>query len=70
MHLTLTEEQYLIQDMARKFAVAELEPIAAQLDRDKDRIEDSLQANIDDGEEREQVLARYEEAEAALAASP
>ena len=36
MHLTLTEEQRLIQDMARKFAVAELEPIAAQLDRDKD----------------------------------
>ena len=36
MHLALTEEQQLIQDMARKFAVAELEPIAAQLDRDKD----------------------------------
>ena len=36
MHLTLTEEQRLIRDMARKFAVAELEPIAAQLDRDKD----------------------------------
>ncbi|MGB2046109.1 MAG: acyl-CoA dehydrogenase family protein, partial [Porticoccaceae bacterium] len=36
MHLALTEEQYLIQDMARKFAVAELEPIAAQLDQDKD----------------------------------
>jgi chromosome segregation protein len=40
--------------------------LRVQLDRDKDRIEDSLQANIDDGEEREQVLARYEEAEAAL----
>ena len=36
MHLTLTEEQRLIRDMARKFAVAELEPIAAQIDRDKD----------------------------------
>ena len=36
MHLALTEEQRLIRDMARKFAVAELEPIAAQLDRDKD----------------------------------
>ena len=36
MQLALTEEQYLIQDMARKFAVAELEPIAAQLDRDED----------------------------------
>ena len=36
MHLGLTEEQRLIRDMARKFAVAELEPIAAQLDRDKD----------------------------------
>ena len=42
--------------------------LRVQLDRDKDRIEDSLQANIDDGEEREQVLTRYEEAEAALAA--
>lgn len=36
MHLALTEEQTLIQDMARKFAAAELEPIAAQLDRDED----------------------------------
>ena len=40
--------------------------LRVQIDRDKDRIEDSLQANIDDGEEREQVLARYEEAEVAL----
>ena len=36
MKLALTEEQILIQDMARKFALAELEPIAAQLDRDGD----------------------------------
>ena len=36
MHLALTEEQQLIQDLARKFAVTELEPIAAQLDRDSD----------------------------------
>ena len=42
--------------------------LRVQLDRDKDRIEDSLQANADDGEEREQVLARYEEAETALTA--
>ena len=35
MHLALTEEQQLIQDLARRFAVAELEPIAAQLDRDE-----------------------------------
>ena len=42
--------------------------LRVQLDRDKDRIEDSLQANIDDGEEREQVLTRYEEAESALTA--
>ena len=38
MHLALTEDQTLIQDMARKFAAAELEPIAAQLDRDEDPI--------------------------------
>jgi len=31
MHIELTEEQKLIQDTARDFAKAELEPIAAQL---------------------------------------
>ena len=36
MHAALTEEQRLIGDMARKFAIAELEPIAAQLDRNED----------------------------------
>ena len=40
--------------------------LRVQIDRDKDRIEDSLQANVDDAEEREQVLERYQEAEAAL----
>ena len=32
MDLSLTEEQAMIQDMAKKFAVSELEPVAAQLD--------------------------------------
>jgi alkylation response protein AidB-like acyl-CoA dehydrogenase len=35
--LLLTEEQSMIQDMARKFAKAELAPIAAKLDKDDDR---------------------------------
>ncbi len=42
--------------------------LRVQIDRDKDRIEDSLQANVDDAEERGQVLERYQEAEAALSA--
>src|SRR5512133_1846013 len=37
MHLELTEEQKLIQDTARDFAVAELEPVAAALDSGHDR---------------------------------
>jgi alkylation response protein AidB-like acyl-CoA dehydrogenase len=37
MLLDLTEEQRLIQDTAREFAKAELEPIAAQLDQEGDR---------------------------------
>ncbi len=37
MFLELTEEQKLIQDTARDFARAELEPVAAQLDQDSDR---------------------------------
>ena len=37
MYLDLTEEQKLIQDTARDFARAELEPIAAELDRSDDR---------------------------------
>ncbi len=45
---------------------AAIHDLRVQIDRDKDRIEDSHQANIDDGHEREQVLERYEEAEAAL----
>ena len=45
---------------------AAIHDLRVQIDRDKDRIEDSQQANIDDGHEREQVLERYEEAEAAL----
>ena len=35
--------------------------LRVQIDRDKDRIEDSVQANIDDAQEREQVLERYQE---------
>lgn len=37
MNLDLTEEQKLIQETARDFAKAELEPVAAKLDQDKDR---------------------------------
>jgi alkylation response protein AidB-like acyl-CoA dehydrogenase len=37
MFLDLTEEQKLIQDTARDFARAELEPVAAQLDQGNDR---------------------------------
>jgi alkylation response protein AidB-like acyl-CoA dehydrogenase len=37
MHLDLTEEQKLIQETARDFAKAELEPVAAKLDQEKDR---------------------------------
>ncbi|MDA8429415.1 MAG: acyl-CoA dehydrogenase family protein [Geobacteraceae bacterium] len=37
MFLDLTEEQKLIQDTARDFAKAELEPVAAALDRSDDR---------------------------------
>ena len=37
MFLELTEEQKLIQDTARDFARAELEPVAAKLDREDDR---------------------------------
>lgn len=37
MFLELTEEQKLIQDTARDFAKAELEPVAAQLDQESDR---------------------------------
>ncbi|ABQ27208.1 acyl-CoA dehydrogenase family protein [Geotalea uraniireducens] len=37
MYLELTEEQKLIQETARDFARAELEPVAARLDREGDR---------------------------------
>lgn len=37
MFLELTEEQKLIQDTARDFAKAELEPVAAALDQNEDR---------------------------------
>ena len=37
MNLDLTEEQKLIQDTARDFAKAELEPLAAKLDQEGDR---------------------------------
>ena len=36
MHLDLTEEQKLIQETARDFAQSELEPVAAELDRNGD----------------------------------
>ncbi|SIT04692.1 acyl-CoA dehydrogenase family protein [Neptunomonas antarctica] len=37
MNLTLTEDQSMIQEMARKFAQAELAPIAEKLDHEGDR---------------------------------
>ncbi len=37
MYLELTEEQKIIQETARNFATAELEPVAAMLDRGGDR---------------------------------
>ncbi|MAD61953.1 acyl-CoA dehydrogenase family protein [Haliea sp.] len=37
MRLSLTEEQAMIQDMARKFARQSLEPLAAKLDRAEDK---------------------------------
>ncbi|WP_298273228.1 acyl-CoA dehydrogenase family protein [Geobacter sp.] len=37
MHLDLTEEQKLIQETAREFARAELEPVAVELDRGSER---------------------------------
>jgi len=37
MDLSLTEEQGLIQNMAKKFAETELAPVAAKLDKDGDR---------------------------------
>ena len=44
MNLDLSEEQKLIQDTARDFAKAELEPVAAKLDTEKDR--PTLLANL------------------------
>jgi len=44
MDFELTEEQKIIQDMAAKFAKRELEPVAAELDRTKNR--DILKANL------------------------
>ncbi|ADW17871.1 acyl-CoA dehydrogenase domain-containing protein [Desulfobulbus propionicus DSM 2032] len=44
MNLDLSEEQKLIQDTARDFAKAELEPVAAKLDAEKDR--PTLLANL------------------------
>ena len=37
MNMGLTETQKLIQDTARDFAKAELEPVAAKLDQEGDR---------------------------------
>ena len=44
MNFELTEEQRIIQDTAAKFAKRELEPVAAELDRTKNR--DILKANL------------------------
>ena len=37
MHFELSDEERMIQEMAGKFAVRELRPKAAELDRTKDR---------------------------------
>ena len=37
MNFDLTEEQKLIQDTARDFAIAELDPVAAELDSGGDK---------------------------------
>jgi len=44
MYMELTEEQKLIQDTARDFAKAELEPVASRLDQSSDRA--PLMANL------------------------
>jgi len=44
MDLSLNEEQSMIQDMARKFAISELAPAAERLDQEKDR--KTLVANL------------------------
>ncbi|WP_448384442.1 acyl-CoA dehydrogenase family protein [Desulfosoma sp.] len=44
MHFELTEEQKIIQETAAKFAKNELEPVAAELDRTKNR--DILKKNL------------------------
>ncbi|NMP32123.1 acyl-CoA dehydrogenase [Thalassotalea sp. M1531] len=44
MDLSLTEEQLMIQDMARKFADSELAPVAAELDQSNDQ--DVFKANL------------------------
>ena len=44
MQLSLTEEQAMIQDMARKFAETELAPVAEKLDKQGDR--DALLKNL------------------------
>ncbi len=37
MNFTLTEDQAMIQDMAKKFAQSELAPVADKLDKEGDR---------------------------------
>ncbi|MGA2401670.1 MAG: acyl-CoA dehydrogenase family protein, partial [Syntrophobacteraceae bacterium] len=44
MDFELTEEQKIIQETAAKFAKRELEPVAAEIDRTKNR--DVLKANL------------------------
>ena len=44
MNFDLTEEQRIIQDTAAKFAKRELEPVAAEIDRTKDR--ETLKKNL------------------------
>ena len=70
MNLLLTEEQSMIQDMARRFAQSELAPIAAKLDQvgDRDAFLDNLSRLADLGFMGMNVSAAYGGTEAGAVA--
>lgn len=70
MNLLLTEEQSMIQDMARRFAQSELAPIAAKLDQvgDRDAFLDNLSRLADLGFMGLNVSAAYGGTEAGTVA--
>ena len=61
MNLELSAEQKLIQQTAREFAAAQLQPVAAQLDRGENR--ESFFANLRQLAERKLAAERQQEAE-------